>query len=98
MLRPNPPPTPPHNPEPLIVVVFLEKPDPARATHFNVLGGGGRPSPVETRRPSGPKEPRVLLLVNIIIYCVMLFHLKYADQIPNFRIVEIVENIMRCYN
>ena len=63
-MRPNPPPTPPHNPEPLVVV---EKPDPARATHFNVLGGGGRPPPVETRRPSGPKEPRVLLLVNIII-------------------------------
>ncbi len=44
---------------------LLEKPLPARPTHFN-LGGGAR-EPEETRRPSGPKEDWVFLLVSMVL-------------------------------
>lgn len=43
---------------------LLEKPLPARPTHFNL--GGGASEPEETRRPSGPKEDWVFLLVSMV--------------------------------
>jgi len=55
---------PPHSPPPPgDGAGLLENPLPARATHLSL--GGGRPPP-ETRRPSGPKDPRVFLLVIMV--------------------------------
>ena len=44
---------------------LLEKPLPARPTHFKI--GGGAREPEETRRPSGPKEDWVFLLVSMVL-------------------------------
>lgn len=49
---------------------LLEKPLPARPTHFNL--GAGRAEPEETRRPSGPKDDWVFLLVSMVVLVVSL--------------------------
>jgi hypothetical protein len=61
---PPPPPTPSQEENDDDWAGLLENPLPARPTHLN-LGGGMLPE--ETRRPSGPNDDAVFLLVSILL-------------------------------